>query len=524
MSDTSHNFIPGGGTKSPSNSNGHGNGHGLLTGELTSVDQIPSIQPWTEEELGTPNTSRGSQKGSSPVRSKKRKSGRVDDTQRLTSTAIEFSELKDGSLIDLVEDPENSNRALLAVSKDGETTYHSQLERDGKMFVPLAREGEVFQHVQLARLAEPYESVRGLLSSLVQLIEKCVDVKREYLAPLVHFVLFTWVADRLPVAPYLSIVGLPQSGKTTLLRVLSLVCRRPLLTADVTSAAFYEACSQLNPTLLIDESGTPGDNRALRHLLRIGTTRDVLVMRKTRIFHAYGPKVICWREPPDDPALSSRCVEIQMVESDRTNVYGANDLSVRELAAKLQAQLLQFRFENYRKISTPVIPGIERLKPRSREMLMSLAAPCAGDMETCGPLVEFFQMREIFSREPLPPPENAVLTALFSQIHQQAYNGALLINNLATKVNEILKASGERFRLSPRKVGAVMATLGFGWKKRTNRGWTILLERADQVRVHKLVDSHGMDLNIDRSLKVDFRDCPLCKGDSPRPELQSDPR
>lgn len=121
-------------------------------------------------------------------------------------------------------------------------------------------------------------------------------------------------------------------------------------------------------------------------------------------------------------------------------------------------------------------------------------------------------MREVFNHEPLPPPENAVLAALFSQIHQKAYNGALLINNLTTKVNDILGTSGERFRLSHRKVGAVMATLGFGWKRRTNTGWMILLDRAEQVRVHKLVNSHGMDLSLDRFLKADWRDCPLCTG------------
>jgi hypothetical protein len=331
----------------------------------------------------------------------------------------------------------------------------------------------------------------------------------------VHFVLFTWIADRLPVTPYLSIVGLPQSGKTTLLRALNLVCRRPLLTADVTSAAFYEACSQLNPTLLIDESGTSGDNRALRQLLRMGTTRDVLVMRKARIFHAYGPKVICWLEPPDDPALNSRCIEIQMVESDKVNGDGVDDPSVRELAAKLQAQLLQFRFENYRKISTPVIAGIEGLNPRSREMLRALAAPFAEDKEICQPLIEVFKKRGFFNLEPLPPPENAVLTALFAQIHQGATDtGRVLIMNLTTKVNEILETSGERFRLSPRKVGAVMTTLGFSRKTRSNIGWVVLLDRADQVRVHKLVKSHGMDLNLDRFIKVDLRECLLCMDDT----------
>ena len=92
--------------------------------------------------------------------------------------------------------------------------------------------------------------------------------------------------------------------------------------------------------------------------------------------------------------------------------------------------------------------------------------------------------------------------------------GRVLIMNLTTKVNEILETSGERFRLSPRKVGAVMTTLGFGWKTRSNMGWVIILDRADQVRVHKLVKSHGMDLNLDRFIKVDLRECLLCMDDT----------
>jgi hypothetical protein len=155
-------------------------------------------------------------------------------------------------------------------------------------------------------------------------------------------------------------------------------------------------------------------------------------------------------------------------------------------------------------------------------MLASLAAPCAGDMEICLALIQIFKMREIHNREPLPPPENAVLTALFSQTHQRAYDEGVLINNLTTKVNKILETNGERLRLSPRKVGAVLRTLGFSSKKRGKIGWTILLYRADQIRVHKLVTSHGMDLNIERFLRADLRECPLCNGDSARPEQQSD--
>jgi hypothetical protein len=520
----SHDFIPGSGTKSPSNSNGQGNGHGLLTGELASVDPISSILPGTGERFDIACPSRNSGKGSSLGKSNNRRSGRGNDAQRSAPTAIEFSELKDGSLVDVVESPDNPKKTLFAVSKDGKTTYHSRLERGREVLVPLPRDGAIFQHVRLPRSTEPYGSVLELSLGLLKLITDCVHIKEEYEAPLLHFVVATWVADRLPIAPYLSIVGLPQSGKTTLLRVLGLICRRPLLTGDITSAAFYEVCTRVHPTLLIDESGTPGDNRALRHLLRMGTSPELLAMRKHQIFNAYGPKVICWKETPDDPALNSRCVEIQMVESDTTDLFRVDDFSVRARAAELQAKLLQFRFERYKKVRAPATPDAERLQPRSRDILASLMAPFAEHMELCTPLIQFFKMREIHNREPLPPPENAVLTALFSQIHQEAYTGSVLIQNLTIKVNEILEKSGERLRLSPRKVGSVLATFGVGWKRRTNTGWMILLDRPEQVRVHNLVRSHGLDLNVDRFIRTDWRECPLCMGESHRPEPQSDPK
>jgi ABC-type polysaccharide/polyol phosphate transport system ATPase subunit len=74
-----------------------------------------------------------------------------------------------------------------------------------------------------------------LLRRLESFISQCIVVDEKYLSVLADFVLSTWFVDRLEVAPYLSVVGLPQSGKTTLLKVLSLVCRRSLLIADISS-------------------------------------------------------------------------------------------------------------------------------------------------------------------------------------------------------------------------------------------------------------------------------------------------
>src|SRR5258707_5541772 len=238
----------------------------------------------------------------------------------------------------------------------------------------------------------PYGPVQELLCRLKGLISQCVAVDEKYVRVLADFVLSPWLVDRLEVAPYLSVVGLPQSGKTTLLRALSLVCRRPLLIADVTSASFYHACTRFMPTMLIDETGSIRGNRTLRHMLRAGTTREVLAVRRNRTFHSFGAKVISSLEPPDDAALNSRCIVIPMSESKSTALVRPDEPAVQQQAADLQAQLLRFRFEKYRRVQPAAVPGDECLRPRTRDLLRALTA-AHGDVPRSQRLLKFFESR-----------------------------------------------------------------------------------------------------------------------------------
>jgi hypothetical protein len=64
------------------------------------------------------------------------------------------------------------------------------------------------------------------VANILRFIRCVVDVPDEYAVLLSAFVLYTWVADRLPTAVYLSVIGLSQSGKGTPRELLSLLCRR----------------------------------------------------------------------------------------------------------------------------------------------------------------------------------------------------------------------------------------------------------------------------------------------------------
>lgn len=407
-------------------------------------------------------------------------------------TEVDVVELKDGSLLELMEDAANPNRTVLGVWNGREVRFVDRLEREGQVFIPLPRNNEILKRVRLPKDAKPYDSVQELLRRLETFISQCVAIDEQYVAVLADFVLSTWFVDRFSVAPYLSVIGLPQSGKTTLLKVLSLICRRPLLIANITLASFYRACSRFMPTILIDETATITSSRTLRHILRSGTTRDVIAVRRNQTFHSYGAKVISWLEPPNDPALNSRCILIPMFESKSTALVRTENPGVQQLAAELQAQLLRFRFENYKRAESAPVPGDEGLRPRTRDLLRVLTAAHA-DVQRSRRLLKFFESGQGVPAEPLDSEHNAVLRALFEAVHIREDFSCLWISDLTKRVNFFLELAGEKLRLQPRKVGAVLTSLGFCSRARTNSGWVISLNRRDSEKLHQLAASYGID-------------------------------
>jgi len=425
-------------------------------------------------------------------------------------TEIDFAELKDGTLVELVEDSKNPGRTCFAVWKDGEVRFVDRLDQDGQVLVPLSRKNEVLVRLRLPSAVSPYESAQLLLRGLESLVSQCIAVDEQYVPVLADFVLSTWFVDRFSVAPYLSVVGLPQSGKTTLLKVLSLVCRRSLLIADISSASFYQACTRFMPTMLIDETGSIRSNRTLRHILRAGTTRGASAVRKDRVFHSYGAKVISWLEPPDDTALNSRCILIPMFESKSTALVRADEPKVQQMAADLQAQLLSFRLGNYKAVKPTAVAGDEVLRPRTRDLLRALAAAHA-DVQRSQGLLRFFESGQGVQQEALDPEHNAVLRALFSMVHLREDFTSIWVSDLTQQVNTFLELEGEKLRLQPRKVGAVLTSLGFSSRTRTNSGWVLSLTRRDAEKLHQLAASYGVD-RAGRSFRGISPDkCTLCR-------------
>jgi hypothetical protein len=430
---------------------------------------------------------------------------------------IDFRELDNGRRLELIEDPEDSFKTLLAVFEGGKVHLASKVDYEGQVLVPIGRGSDGLGDIVLPRAPKPYHSTEEILSRTIHLIEACVSLPPSYLNVLAAYAPYSWFADRLQPPVYLLVTGLPQSGKTTLLEVMRLICRRSLLVGDITSAAAYDACSRFSPTLLIDENDWEVDpnSRSLRKLLRTGTSRYLVGKHLYKTQKVFGAKILSSQELPDDPALRCRCVHISMSETDRVDLRKPYDPEIVKAADDLRAALLQLRLEQYSSISRRLIPGAEQLRPRSRDLLGSLLAALPTGSIYEKSLLEFFlNVHNPATRNLLSPALQAVIAALFEFIHLWPDAGDVRVGKLAELANESLRVDGERFKLTPRKVSNLLASLGFSDRIRSSQGSLRRLDQEMVRRIHVLARDHNIMLPDLPSLRAQVRVCKLCTGGS----------
>jgi hypothetical protein len=428
----------------------------------------------------------------------------------LPEQEIDFAELDDGTLVEMIEDPNNAANSIFAICKNGTMRYAPTLEHEDRVLVPVPHAQGIFKHVRLPRGAQACSSPAELLGGIAALIFACTDVGVDDASLIAAFVVSTWFIESLTVAPYLALVGPPRSGKTTLLQVLNSVCRRPLLTADITSAGFYEVYEKLTPTLLVDETLTVGSRRELFHLLKTGTTRGCLTVRKGRSLKAFGPKVISCTELPNDAALNSRCVIITMQETNRTDLAKPTDKKMADIAGDLQKKLLHYRLENYHSLRMPKVVGDERLHSRTRDLYQALVFPLGSNAEFCEYLVRLFETQQEINREPLSPACAAVLAFLYEWIHLNLKEGKCAQKDLTVGINFNLERLQETFRLNAHEVGRALTSLGFANRKRTNAGFLLWLDLRTRKRIHTLAHTYAIFPETP-SQEESFRSgCELC--------------
>jgi hypothetical protein len=161
------------------------------------------------------------------------------DDQEKPREEVDFRQLPDGTLVETIAHPNQPGKTSLAVFLRGEFRIEDKLELADRTLVPLDSTVPGVPHIRFADGIDDSVSAKELFEDTGALLRATVGVSAEHLCALSAWAIGTWFVQKFPVAPYLSFVGPPGSGKTTALRAMRLICWRALATADITSAAFY---------------------------------------------------------------------------------------------------------------------------------------------------------------------------------------------------------------------------------------------------------------------------------------------
>lgn len=144
-------------------------------------------------------------------------------------------------------------------------------------------------------------NVAGLLDELVATVHRFIICDRHTAITAALWIVFTWLIDRVQVAP-LAVITAPEKrcGKSQLLTLIGRLSRRPAWASNISPPTVFRMIEAHCPTLLIDEADSFfKDNEELRGVINSGHTRQLAYVWRTvgddhepRQFSTWGAKAI----------------------------------------------------------------------------------------------------------------------------------------------------------------------------------------------------------------------------------------
>jgi hypothetical protein len=407
-------------------------------------------------------------------------------------------------MIETIWDPGNPGRRMFLAWENGNATIHDHIERGGRIFVPEDSTSNFYPSLSLPDGLLPCGEPASLHAQIASTIAQFVKISEQNLFIVASIVLTSWFPDCFQAIPYLWVVGPLNSGKTTLLKLMSCFCRRALIAGDLRGASVYKLADTWNPTLIIDELelGTTMAAGELNRLLRTGSMPGVPAIRNGQRFETYGLKIISSRQPPSDVALLSRGFVVPMLPAADEVAQLCQETAER-IAKEFQAKLLRFRLTNYSAVKNFSMPPNAFPGPSSRikQLAHALSAPFLGETKLTEQLFTILREADEDARvERFLEPEWLVGHALFDMCHDDmlyhrfgARRCEIYIGGLAARIDEKLKWDGEDVRLGARKVGAVLKCLGLRTERLDRCGRGLKVTSALKRRIHEIARQLGID-------------------------------
>ena len=418
-------------------------------------------------------------------------------------------------LVETIRDPENPARMAFLKWENGSATIVHSIERDGQIFVPPDPISRSFPLLSLPDGVLPCGKSFELMTEIASTISKFVKLRPDRYGVVAGIVMASWFPDCFEAAPYLWVVGPLGSGKTKLLKLLWALCRRGLIAGDLRSGSVCKLVDTWDPTLIIDEfeQGSSAANVELLRLLRTGSTPGVPTFRNGRPFSNFGVKIIASRQPIADAALLSRGLIISLLPTTE-DTPPLDEATLQKIEQEFQRKLCIFRLQNHEAVKnfSNFPDTFNGLSPRMRQIARAVVSPLLGVESYTSEFLEVLVDYDGEARiDRSLEPEWLVAEALMAVIHDRekggCYISGMLVGDVANEVNQKLRDRNEDLRLSAKKVGLVLKSLGLRTEPLGRSGRGLKLTSVLKRKIHEVALQLGIDrrtLAMMMALRFDY--------------------
>ena len=422
------------------------------------------------------------------------RNGQQSQEKKVKPTAGEV--FPDGTMLELVRDSGDPTRPALLRCHGTQTTIAREIEHEQAHYVPVEIDSTLFRQLHLPARGMPYGSTPELFDQIYNLIMKHSDLSHDAACLVTYFVFATFFCDCLQLAPCLLLQG-ESSEAAGLLRILSWVCRHPLLLLDPRIGSEHE---DLGLTCLIYFSEPEAKIEkllAVSHLSRFG------VFRQGSLHEIGGAKAIYVRWPRLRSPVADECLRVSVAPA-RELLNPADETRERPVLEELQAKMLNYRLRNYGKVKSSNFDVFKFTGP-TRALARSLGACIVDASDLQSHLAALLQNHdEAVIAERAAEFESVLLEALIVLCHERRTSAH--VSQVAEIANGIMTRRGESVILSPRETGSKLKVLGFRTTRLDAGGRGLYLLGKLRRQIHKLAHSYMVP-----SLQNGMPGCPDCQ-------------
>ena len=393
----------------------------------------------------------------------------------------------DGAMIELIAGSSVPNKPDVLLWNGKKATVGPRVEHGGCIYEAPQLDPILWRAMRLPAGCRDYGSARALFDGIRDLFQRHVGLPESESGLLACFVISTWLAHRLPTAPNLTISGPDEERGIDVLRLLSCVCRHPLMLAELTPGSFRSLPMQLSLTLLLDQHRLRPN---VQRLLRASSYPGMLLPgNRGCLVDLYGPKAIfCGNDAAVD-TLSGGAVQISLSPSQLQS-SALHEQVQNEIANHFQPRLLMYRLKNSGKVRQPQV-DVSKFTFATRQLACTLAACFPEDPELARDAVELLGPQDDDARlQRANSIECVIVEVLLGFIHEQKLT-EMKVGNLADLANCLLRSRGEILAYGAEEVGWKLRGLNL-IRHRTSSGSQIQFDRQTSHQVHRLARTYGL--------------------------------